>query len=457
MIRLLHVDDDPAILDLGKHFLEHSGDLVIDTATSCETARTMLGNHTYDAIVSDYHMPDCTGIELLRFVRHHDGRTPFLFFSDQGNEEAVIAALTSGADFFLPKGILIRSQFIQLEHAIRESVMRRRAEQECEKISSVLRIREAAVRSSLCPLALCDTEGRIQYANPASLKVWGYHDETEVVGKYASEFVVSPEIPPSAIPDLLRQKTWMGQATARRKDGTTFDARVYVNTMADESGAPLGFVASFTDLSRQERARGQLESYIRDIRFVSEKANELADLGLDTDVSGFIADVLYDLVPQKSLVIFSSVYADSVVRVEAARSTDAILTEVEQVIGRPITGLTLQSTSQGLSSMLPRTFIEIDGGIEAITFGQLSPELCRKLREFPLSGRIIGSGFSWGGRSMVSRSSSFPQDFFPRISTCSTFSSGTVRQSSTGGRLRDCSGVSLISRTHRRPVAVPPS
>jgi len=435
VIRLLHVDDDPAILDLGKHFLEHSGDLVIDTATSCETARTMLGNHTYDAIVSDYHMPDCTGIELLRFVRHHDGRTPFLFFSDQGNEEAVIAALTSGADFFLPKGILIRSQFIQLEHAIRESVMRRRAEQECEKISSVLRIREAAVRSSLCPLALCYTEGRIQYANPASLKVWGYHDEQEVIGK----------------------KTWMGQATARRKDGTTFDARVYVNTMADESGAPLGFVASFTDLSRQERARGQLESYIRDIRFVSEKANELADLGLDTDVSGFIADVLYDLVPQKSLVIFSSVYADSVVRVEAARSTDAILTEVEQVIGRPITGLTLQSTSQGLSSMLPRTFIEIDGGIEAITFGQLSPELCRKLREFPLSGRIIGSGFSWGGRSMVSRSSSFPQDFFPRISTCSTFSSGTVRQSSTGGRLRDCSGVSLISRTHRRPVAVPPS
>lgn len=413
MIRLLHVDDDPGILDLGKHFLEHSGDLIIDTATSAEIARRMISECAYDAIISDYNMPDCNGIEFLTQLRQKDSRIPFLFFSDYGDEETVIKALTGGADFFLPKGIHVRSQFIQLEHAVRESVMRRRAEQKCEKISSVLRIREAAVRSSLCPLALCDNEGKIQYANPASLKVWGYHDEQEVIGKYASDFVVSPEIPPSAIFDLLRQKTWMGQATARRKDGTTFDARVYVNTMTDESGAPLGFVASFTDLSRQKRARGQLESYVRDIRFVSEKANELADLALDTDVSGFIADVLYDLVPPGSLVIYSSVHADSVIRVEAARSTDTILSEVERVIGRPIAGLTLQSTSQGLSSMLPRTFIEIEGGIDAITFGQLPPELCRKLQEFPLSGRIIGSGLLWGGKVNGMTVVILPPGFFP--------------------------------------------
>ncbi len=398
MIRLLHVDDEPAILELGKHFLEDSGDLVIDTATSVDVAKTMLLERAYDAIISDYNMPDYTGIDLLTHVRQINPSIPFLFFSDHSDEETVIRALTGGADFFLPKGLHVRSQFIQLAHAVRESVRRRRAETQYEKISSVLRIREAAVRSSLCPLALCDTLGRIQYANPASLKVWGYTDESEVIGKHATEFVVSPEIPPSAIFDLLLQKTWMGQAKGRRKDGTTFDARVYVNTMTDESGSPLGFVASFTDLSRQERARTQLESYIRDIRFVSEKASELTDLPPDADVYGFIADVLYTLAPPRSVVVLSSVHGDSLVRVEAIRGTDSTLAEAERALGRPITGLTFRSTPQGFSSMLPKTFIEIEGGIDTITFGQLPSDVCRKLEGSHSCGRIIGTGLSWGGK-----------------------------------------------------------
>ena len=107
--------------------------------------------------------------------------------------------------------------------------MRRRAEREQDRITSVLRIKEAAVRSSLCPIALCDAEGRIQYANPASLAIWGYTDEHDVIGKFATDFVVSPEVTPAVIADFLQLKTWSGQATARRKDGSTFDARVYVS------------------------------------------------------------------------------------------------------------------------------------------------------------------------------------------------------------------------------------
>lgn len=398
MIRLLHVDDDRTFLELVKLYLEHSGELVVDTAISGYTARERLRDRTYDAIVSDYNMPGCNGIELLRYVRRTDLRTPFLFFSDQREEEVVIDALTSGADFFLPKGIQVRSQFIQLEHAIRECVMRRRAEREHDKISSVLRIREAAVRSSLSPLALCDLEGRIQYANPAGLAAWGYTDETEVIGKFAADFVVFPDVSPAVISDFLQEKTWLGQATARRKDGTTFDARISVNVMTDEAGAPLGFVASFTDLSRQRHARSQLESYIRDIRFVSEKANELADLPLDGDVFGCIADVVHALSPPGAIVLISSVHGDSTIRVEAVRGTDAVLAEAEQVIGRPIAGLTFQSATQGLASMLPSTLTEIEGGIDTLTLGQMPPEISRKLQSFPVFGKVIGTGLSWGGK-----------------------------------------------------------
>ena len=398
VIRLLHVDDDETLLELSGHFLGQSGDLLVDTTVSGETAKEMLLQQAYDAIVSDYHMPGCSGIDLLRHVRQTDLHTPFLFFSDQKEEEAVIDALTSGADFFLPKGLRVRSQFIQLEHAIRESVKRRRAEQQHERVSSMLRIKEAAVRSSLCPIALCDTEGRIQYANPAGLGIWGYTNESEVIGKPATDFVVSPEITPTAIPELLQEKSWSGKAIARRKDGSTFDARVYVNVMTNESGHPLGFVASFTDLSRQKHARERLESYIRDIRFISKKASAMTDFPLDGDIYGFVADTFHDLVPPGAIVIISSVRAGSTIRVEAVRGAQPHLADIERIIGSPILGMTFHMKDEMYASMFPTSFIELDEGIDTITFGQLPPELSQKIQGLPFFEKIIGTSLSWGGK-----------------------------------------------------------
>lgn len=357
----------------------------------------MLRNKTYDAIVSDHDMPGCNGVGLLRHIRRIDPLIPFLFFSDQMNEEVVLDALTAGADFFLPKGIQVRPQFIQLEHAIRESVMRRRAEREQDKLSSVLRLKEAAVRSSVCAIAMVDMEGRVRHANPASLALWGYTDEEEVIGRPAWEFVLSPELQPSDIPDLLGQKTWSGQAVCRKKDGSGFEARVYVNTMFDESGTSLGFVASVTDLSRQRHARSKLESYIREVRFVSEKAAEMAEFPLEGNIYGFIAEALSRLVPAGAIVIASSVKNDATVTVEAVRGPEIYVSEIERVIGRPLTGLAMQATEEGVQTAVTSSFTELDD-ISTLTFGHMPPEACQALEELPFIGSFLGTGLLWKGR-----------------------------------------------------------
>lgn len=397
VIRVLHVDDDQALTELVKHFLEQSGDLSVDSAISGEEALVMLSGDEYDAIISDYDMKGCNGIELLRQIRKRDARIPFLFFSDQRRDEVVIDALTSGADFFLAKGITVRTQVLQLEHAVRESVMRRRSEREHDRISSVLRIKAAAVRSSRCPIILCDANGRIEYANPASLALWGYTDEQEVIGRCAADFVASPEVTPSAFSEVMRLKTWKGQATGRRKDGSTFEIRVYLSIMDDEYGNPLGLVASVSDLSHQKHARERLESYIRDIRLVSEKAIELSAFPPEGDVFRFIADALAQLVHPGALVIISSIWADTTSRVEAVRGADSSLAEVGKIIGRSLTGLTLCSTT-GIHSFIPTSFTEVDGGIATITFGQLPPDLCRVIEDLPFIGKIFGTGLSWNGQ-----------------------------------------------------------
>jgi len=92
------------------------------------------------------------------------------------------------------------------------------------------------------------------------------------------------------------------------------------------------------------------------------------------------------------------VHADATVRLEAARGDDASLKRIEQVIGRPLMGLTFHPNADGLGAKLPGSVIEVEGGIDTITFGQLPPEICQKIQDLPFIGKVIGTGLSWRGQ-----------------------------------------------------------
>jgi PAS domain S-box-containing protein len=122
------VDDEPALLDIGKEFLEISGAILVDTATSAADAQQKLEANCYDAIVSDYQMPVMNGIEFLKFVRKAHPKLPFILFTGKGREEVVIDALNNGADFYLQKGGRPAPQFAELEHKIKQSVQQKHNE-----------------------------------------------------------------------------------------------------------------------------------------------------------------------------------------------------------------------------------------------------------------------------------------------------------------------------------------
>ena len=126
MSNVLYVDDEPALLDLGKAFLEKSGHLRVDTATTVEDALHQIKSKKFDAIISDYQMPDMSGIEFLRHIRSKQNDIPFILFTGRGREEIVIEALNSGADFYLQKGGEQKSQFAELEHKINNAIDRKR-------------------------------------------------------------------------------------------------------------------------------------------------------------------------------------------------------------------------------------------------------------------------------------------------------------------------------------------
>ncbi|SDK39249.1 response regulator [Methanoculleus thermophilus] len=101
---ILYVDDDPALLDVGRIYLERSGALAVETVLSGREALGLLGEGTFDAVIADYQMPEMDGIELLKKIRQQFHDLPFILFTGRGREEVVIEALNHGADGYIQKG-----------------------------------------------------------------------------------------------------------------------------------------------------------------------------------------------------------------------------------------------------------------------------------------------------------------------------------------------------------------
>lgn len=127
MISVLYVDDEPALLDVAKIFLERSGTIHVDTLTSVEEAMDRIRATPYDAIISDYQMPHMDGISFLKTLRSEFPTLPFIIFTGKGREDVVIEALNCGADHYLQKGGDPKAQFAELRHNIGRAVERRRA------------------------------------------------------------------------------------------------------------------------------------------------------------------------------------------------------------------------------------------------------------------------------------------------------------------------------------------
>lgn len=135
---ILYVDDEEALLDIGRAFLERTGGIAVDVTTSPIEALRMILAGRYAAVVSDYQMPEMDGIALLKRVREAGSRVPFIIFTGRGREEVAIEALNNGADFYLQKGGDPKAQFAELANAVRQLAGRQRAEAAVHKTEEML-------------------------------------------------------------------------------------------------------------------------------------------------------------------------------------------------------------------------------------------------------------------------------------------------------------------------------
>ena len=170
MISVLYVDDEQDLLELARLFLESTGEFQVATSTSAREALADPAFQSYDAVISDYQMPEMDGIAFLRGVREQFGDIPFILFTGRGREEVVIEAINNGADSYVQKGGDPKTQFADLAHKVRQAVRRKRAEiTVAEQEQRYLDLQNANdLIQSVTP------DGRFRFVNKKWLDALGY-------------------------------------------------------------------------------------------------------------------------------------------------------------------------------------------------------------------------------------------------------------------------------------------
>ncbi|NMB77894.1 MAG: PAS domain S-box protein [Methanomicrobiales archaeon] len=262
MHNVLYVDDERALLDLVKVFLEEMGDFSVDTLLSAPEALKQLEKKDYDAVISDYQMAPMDGIAFLKSVRASKNPIPFILFTGKGREEIVIQALNEGADFYLQKGGGPQAQFAELAHKIRQAIHQRKADQSIREHEH----READIINFLPDATFAiDAEGKVIAWNRAMEDFTGVL-AAEILGKGNYEYAlpIYHKRRPILIDMVLRPDPEAEKEYPYiLRSGKKLFSEIFLPDKKQGAGALVWFTASpFYDT--QGRLVGAIES-IRDI------------------------------------------------------------------------------------------------------------------------------------------------------------------------------------------------
>ncbi len=104
-IKILVVDDFSTMRRIVKNILKQIGYTEIDEAEDGNGALAKLRQDKYDLIVSDWNMPNMTGLDLLKAIRADNALNgiPVLMVTAEAKKENVVEAIKAGVNNYIVK------------------------------------------------------------------------------------------------------------------------------------------------------------------------------------------------------------------------------------------------------------------------------------------------------------------------------------------------------------------
>lgn len=179
IINVLHVDNDESFLELTKQFFyKINKQIKITQITTVKDALDTLSrnNDFYDVIISEYEMPNKTGLELLSEIRRMPNLIDisFIILTKQSREEIIIQSLNSGVDNYLQKDGESKVLFAKLNHFMLRVLDQKKAQMALKQ--SEFRFRSMVEQNPFSTVVYFP-DGTPITSNIAMAKLWNLSDE----------------------------------------------------------------------------------------------------------------------------------------------------------------------------------------------------------------------------------------------------------------------------------------
>lgn len=257
-VRVLHVDDEPAFLDLVATYLEQmDAAFEVRSETDVDAAIEVVESGSVDCVVSDYEMPDTDGLAFLEHVRERDPTVPFVLFTGKGSEEIASEAISAGVTDYIQK----RSgadQYTVLANRVRNAVDQARSR--AALAASQERLSRFIEQSPLGTIEY-DERFRIVRANPAAEEILGY-TESELVGGTWLRFV--PEELHRHVAEverdlLLNKGGYQSVNENVRADGERIRCAWHNQVVTDDDGEVIRIVSQFEDVTDRTNRKREIQ------------------------------------------------------------------------------------------------------------------------------------------------------------------------------------------------------
>ncbi len=125
---------------------------------------------------------------------------------------------------------------------------------ERKQAARALKLKNLVFDVSLAANSIAGLDGTITEVNTAFLRIWGYADKSEVVGRPLGEFLNAPSEVEAIMTDLADTGQWEGDYAGKRKDGSTFVAHGLATAVRDARCTVVGYQSAVLDMTETRRA-----------------------------------------------------------------------------------------------------------------------------------------------------------------------------------------------------------
>ncbi len=231
--------------------------------------------------------------------------------------------------------------------------LRRALSSSVEAQSRELIFKNHAIATSINGIMIAGLEGKVNYVNQSFLSLWGYDSSEEVLDRNFGEFWADGE-GKDILDRVARRGGWFGEHTARKKDGATLTVSLSASVVTDQTGTPIGIMASLVDITERKRLETQMQQI--------QKMDDLGQLAggivhdfnnLLTAIGGYLQLLLLEAIPE------SRIYSD-LMQIKAAVDRGVGLTKQLHYFTRQATGsrqlVSLNDVARETYELLKRTF-----------------------------------------------------------------------------------------------------